>query len=207
MLLPTVRWQPLLCVRLRNFLAPGAARWVNIDSKTMDKTLEGIRHPHRFVMDDAQMHIYFLMKKVGNPFYITLIFSQNTWQCERFECTLPDTHCFQLILKNFFELICKLFTHSVVFFRRISEREYKRSTVEKWMKACLHQYEMRFYDNIRMFLWCWRCGSGKEKSDSRKHPRWPVLYYFSCAERQEVVGRPVVRVCGAFVKWLNRVYL
>lgn len=50
---------------LRNFLAPGAARWVNIDSKTMDKTLEGIRHPHRFVMDDAQLHIYFLMKKVG----------------------------------------------------------------------------------------------------------------------------------------------
>uniref|UniRef100_A0A672YQC3 Regulator of G protein signaling 11 n=1 Tax=Sphaeramia orbicularis TaxID=375764 RepID=A0A672YQC3_9TELE len=32
-------------------------------NKTMDKTLEGIKHPHRFVMDDAQMHIYFLMKK------------------------------------------------------------------------------------------------------------------------------------------------
>lgn len=54
-----------VCACLRNFLAPGAARWVNIDSKTMDKTLEGIRHPHRFVMDDAQLHIYFLMKKVG----------------------------------------------------------------------------------------------------------------------------------------------
>uniref|UniRef100_A0A8C8DSC2 Regulator of G protein signaling 11 n=1 Tax=Oryzias sinensis TaxID=183150 RepID=A0A8C8DSC2_9TELE len=48
----------------KNFLAPGAARWVNIDSKTMDKTLEGIKQPHRFVLDDAQMHIYFLMKKV-----------------------------------------------------------------------------------------------------------------------------------------------
>lgn len=55
----------LLCSR--NFLAPGAARWVNIDSKTMDKTLEGIKHPHRFVMDDAQLHIYFLMKKVQTP--------------------------------------------------------------------------------------------------------------------------------------------
>lgn len=52
------------CLLLRNFLAPGAARWVNIDSKTMDKTLEGIKQPHRFVLDDAQMHIYFLMKKV-----------------------------------------------------------------------------------------------------------------------------------------------
>lgn len=30
----------------------------------MDKTLEGIKRPHRFVMDEAQLHIYFLMKKV-----------------------------------------------------------------------------------------------------------------------------------------------
>lgn len=37
---------------------------MNIDSKTMATTLEGIQRPHRFVMDDAQMHIYFLMKKV-----------------------------------------------------------------------------------------------------------------------------------------------
>uniref|UniRef100_H3CR10 Regulator of G protein signaling 11 n=1 Tax=Tetraodon nigroviridis TaxID=99883 RepID=H3CR10_TETNG len=53
-----------------NFLAPGAARWVNIDSKTMDKTLEGIKQPHRFVMDDAQLHIYFLMKKDSYPRYL-----------------------------------------------------------------------------------------------------------------------------------------
>ncbi|CAL8370231.1 unnamed protein product [Boreogadus saida] len=54
----------------RQFLAPGAARWVNIDSKTMDKTMEGIKHPHRFVMDAAQMHIYFLMKKDSYPRYL-----------------------------------------------------------------------------------------------------------------------------------------
>ncbi|KAK2822050.1 hypothetical protein Q5P01_022115 [Channa striata] len=54
----------------KTFLAPGAARWVNIDSKTMDKTLEGIKNPHRFVMDDAQMHIYFLMKKDSYPRYL-----------------------------------------------------------------------------------------------------------------------------------------
>ncbi|KAI4884939.1 hypothetical protein NFI96_007364 [Prochilodus magdalenae] len=52
------------------FLAPGATRWVNIDSKTMEKTLEGIKHPHRFVLDDAQMHIYFLMKKDSYPRYL-----------------------------------------------------------------------------------------------------------------------------------------
>ncbi|CAJ0925005.1 unnamed protein product [Ranitomeya imitator] len=52
------------------FLAPGATRWVNIDSKTMEKTLEGIKNPHRYVLDDAQMHIYMLMKKDSFPRYL-----------------------------------------------------------------------------------------------------------------------------------------
>ncbi|XP_077305613.1 regulator of G-protein signaling 11 isoform X1 [Lithobates pipiens] len=52
------------------FLAPGATRWVNIDSKTMEKTLEGIKNPHRYVFDDAQMHIYMLMKKDSFPRYL-----------------------------------------------------------------------------------------------------------------------------------------
>ncbi|KAL2076776.1 hypothetical protein ACEWY4_027625 [Coilia grayii] len=54
----------------KQFLAPGATRWVNIDSKTMEKTLEGIKRPHRFVLDDAQLHIYFLMKKDSYPRYL-----------------------------------------------------------------------------------------------------------------------------------------
>ena len=49
----------------RQFLAPGAARWVNIDSRTMERTLVGLGRPHRHVLDDAQLHIYMLMKKVG----------------------------------------------------------------------------------------------------------------------------------------------
>lgn len=49
----------------RQFLAPGAARWVNIDSQTMERTLEGLCRPHRYVLDEAQLHIYMLMKKVG----------------------------------------------------------------------------------------------------------------------------------------------
>ncbi|XP_041431981.1 regulator of G-protein signaling 11 isoform X2 [Xenopus laevis] len=54
----------------QQFLAPGATRWVNIDSKTMEKTLEGIKNPHRYVLDDAQMHIYMLMKKDSYPRYL-----------------------------------------------------------------------------------------------------------------------------------------
>ncbi|KAL8175218.1 UNVERIFIED_CONTAM: Regulator of G-protein signaling 11 [Gekko kuhli] len=54
----------------QQFLAPSATRWVNIDSKTMERTLEGIKNPHRHVMDDAQMHIYMLMKKDSYPRFL-----------------------------------------------------------------------------------------------------------------------------------------
>ncbi|MGH0141560.1 UNVERIFIED_CONTAM: hypothetical protein FKN15_047153 [Acipenser sinensis] len=47
----------------RTFLAPGARRWINIDGKTMDITVKGLKHPHRYVLDAAQSHIYMLMKK------------------------------------------------------------------------------------------------------------------------------------------------
>lgn len=65
-----------LCVKLfpmcfsksldpRTFLARGAPRWINIDGKTMEVTVSGLRHPHRYVLDAAQTHIYMLMKKVS----------------------------------------------------------------------------------------------------------------------------------------------
>lgn len=56
---------PRLPASPRQFLAPGAAHWVNIDSRTMERTLAGLSQPHRYVLDDAQLHIYTLMKKVG----------------------------------------------------------------------------------------------------------------------------------------------
>jgi len=56
--------------RHRQFLAPGAARWVNIDSRTMERTLEGLQQPHRYVLDDAQLHIYMLMKKDSYPRFL-----------------------------------------------------------------------------------------------------------------------------------------
>ncbi|XP_048189225.1 regulator of G-protein signaling 11 isoform X2 [Perognathus longimembris pacificus] len=54
----------------QQFLAPGAARWVNIDSRTMERTLEGLCQPHRYVLDDAQLHIYMLMKKDSYPRFL-----------------------------------------------------------------------------------------------------------------------------------------
>ncbi|CAO2642385.1 Regulator of G-protein signaling 11 [Lemmus lemmus] len=54
----------------QQFLAPGAARWVNIDSRTMEWTLKGMRQPHRYVLDAAQLHIYMLMKKDSYPRFL-----------------------------------------------------------------------------------------------------------------------------------------
>ncbi|KAI5762070.1 RGS11 [Gulo gulo luscus] len=54
----------------QQFLAPGAARWVNVDSRTMERTLEGLRQPHRYVLDEAQLHIYMLMKKDSYPRFL-----------------------------------------------------------------------------------------------------------------------------------------
>lgn len=35
----------------------------------MDITVKGLRHPHRYVLDAAQTHIYMLMKKVGGVWW------------------------------------------------------------------------------------------------------------------------------------------
>nr|XP_057924255.1 regulator of G-protein signaling 9-like isoform X1 [Doryrhamphus excisus] len=47
----------------KTFLARGAPRWINIDGKTMEITVNGLKYPHRYVLDAAQTHIYMLMKK------------------------------------------------------------------------------------------------------------------------------------------------
>uniref|UniRef100_A0A3B4AUH7 RGS domain-containing protein n=1 Tax=Periophthalmus magnuspinnatus TaxID=409849 RepID=A0A3B4AUH7_9GOBI len=49
----------------KTFLARGAPRWINIDGKTMEITIKSLKHPHRYVLDAAQTHIYMLMKKVS----------------------------------------------------------------------------------------------------------------------------------------------
>ncbi len=54
----------LLLYFCRTFLAPGAPRWINIDGRTMGITVKGLEHPHRYVLDGAQTHIFMLMKKV-----------------------------------------------------------------------------------------------------------------------------------------------
>lgn len=57
---------PASCVQsTRTFLAPGAPRWINIDGRTMGLTVKGLEHPHRYVLEAAQTHVFMLMKKVS----------------------------------------------------------------------------------------------------------------------------------------------
>ena len=62
------------CIPPRLYLAQGAQKWINIDGRTMWKTLSGLKCPHRYMLDSAQAHIYMLMKKVCQKF--VLIFPQ-----------------------------------------------------------------------------------------------------------------------------------
>lgn len=46
----------------QEFLAPGAPSAINVDSKSYDKTTQNVKDPGRYAFEDAQEHIYKLMK-------------------------------------------------------------------------------------------------------------------------------------------------
>ncbi|NXJ90165.1 RGS9 protein, partial [Corythaixoides concolor] len=83
------------------FLAPGARRWINIDGTTMGITVKGLKHPHRYVLDAAQTHIYMLMKKdsygryLKSPIYKEMlakaVVPQETLHPAAFSHSLPSS--------------------------------------------------------------------------------------------------------------------
>uniref|UniRef100_A0AAQ5ZT30 Regulator of G protein signaling 9b n=1 Tax=Amphiprion ocellaris TaxID=80972 RepID=A0AAQ5ZT30_AMPOC len=74
----------------KTFLARGAPRWINIDGKTMEITVSGLRHPHRYVLDAAQTHIYMLMKKDKYGRYIKSPVFKDTMK----KAICPEEHKF-----------------------------------------------------------------------------------------------------------------
>ncbi|XP_028332848.1 regulator of G-protein signaling 9-like isoform X3 [Gouania willdenowi] len=74
----------------KTFLARGAPRWINIDGKTMEITVSGLKHPHRYVLDAAQTHIYMLMKKDSYGRYLkSPVFKETTKKA-----VCPEEHKF-----------------------------------------------------------------------------------------------------------------
>lgn len=74
----------------KTFLARGAPRWINIDGKTMDITVKGLKHPHRYVLDAAQTHIFMLMKKDSFGRYLKSPVFKDTQK----KAVNPDQHRF-----------------------------------------------------------------------------------------------------------------
>ncbi|KAA0725238.1 Regulator of G-protein signaling 9 [Triplophysa tibetana] len=74
----------------KTFLARGAPRWINIDGKTMEITVKGLAHPHRYVLDAAQTHIYMLMKKDSYGRYLKSPVFKETQR----RAIAPDAHSF-----------------------------------------------------------------------------------------------------------------
>ncbi|XP_041671976.1 regulator of G-protein signaling 9b [Cheilinus undulatus] len=74
----------------KTFLARGAPRWINIDGKTMEITVKGLKHPHRYVLDAAQTHIYMLMKKDSYGRYMKSLVFKETLK----KAICPEEHKF-----------------------------------------------------------------------------------------------------------------
>uniref|UniRef100_A0A8C7GT78 Regulator of G protein signaling 9b n=1 Tax=Oncorhynchus kisutch TaxID=8019 RepID=A0A8C7GT78_ONCKI len=75
----------------KTFLARGAPRWINIDGKTMEVTVKGLKHPHRYVLDAAQTHIFMLMKKDSYGRYLKSPVFKDTQK----RAIGPDQHRFR----------------------------------------------------------------------------------------------------------------
>uniref|UniRef100_A0A8C5ACN1 Regulator of G protein signaling 9b n=1 Tax=Gadus morhua TaxID=8049 RepID=A0A8C5ACN1_GADMO len=75
----------------KTFLARGAPRWINIDGKTMEVTVKGLKHPHRYVLDAAQTHIFMLMKKDSFGRYL----KSSTFKDTQKNAISPDEHKFR----------------------------------------------------------------------------------------------------------------
>ncbi|XP_061913235.1 regulator of G-protein signaling 9-like [Entelurus aequoreus] len=74
----------------KTFLARGAPRWINIDGKTMEITVSSLKHPHRYVLDAAQTHIYMLMKKDSYGRYMKSQVFKDTLK----KALVPEEHKF-----------------------------------------------------------------------------------------------------------------
>uniref|UniRef100_A0A3Q4GDF2 Regulator of G protein signaling 9a n=1 Tax=Neolamprologus brichardi TaxID=32507 RepID=A0A3Q4GDF2_NEOBR len=80
----------------KTFLAPGAPRWINIDGRTMGLTVKGLEHPHRYVLEAAQTHVFLLMKK--DTFFRYL--KSPTYKDIQKKALNPEPHNFRLNALN-----------------------------------------------------------------------------------------------------------
>uniref|UniRef100_A0A8C0LGA3 Regulator of G protein signaling 7 n=1 Tax=Canis lupus dingo TaxID=286419 RepID=A0A8C0LGA3_CANLU len=74
----------------QEFLAPGAPSAINLDSKSYDKTTQNVKEPGRYTFEDAQEHIYKLMKSDSYPRFIRSSAYQELLQAKKKVLVLCD---------------------------------------------------------------------------------------------------------------------
>ncbi|XP_065445183.1 regulator of G-protein signaling 7 isoform X8 [Chrysemys picta bellii] len=85
----------------QEFLAPGAPSAINLDSKSYDKTTQNVKDPGRYTFEDAQEHIYKLMKSDSYPRFIRSSAYQELLQAKKkLENTLDRRTSFEKFTRN-----------------------------------------------------------------------------------------------------------
>ncbi|KAM9297486.1 regulator of G-protein signaling 7 isoform 9-T9 [Morus bassanus] len=77
----------------QEFLAPGAPSAINLDSKSYDKTTQNVKDPGRYTFEDAQEHIYKLMKSDSYPRFIRSSAYQELLQAKKKGRNIPIFPC------------------------------------------------------------------------------------------------------------------
>uniref|UniRef100_A0A8C3VHL5 Regulator of G protein signaling 7 n=1 Tax=Catharus ustulatus TaxID=91951 RepID=A0A8C3VHL5_CATUS len=99
----------------QEFLAPGAPSAINLDSKSYDKTTQNVKEPGRYTFEDAQEHIYKLMKSDSYPRFIRSSAYQELLQAKKKMCTSLFLFTFSFSLNsNQFDPHEKLFLSSTI---------------------------------------------------------------------------------------------
>ncbi|KAB0344523.1 hypothetical protein FD755_011540 [Muntiacus reevesi] len=85
----------------QEFLAPGAPSAINLDSKSYDKTTQNVKEPGRYTFEDAQEHIYKLMKSDSYPRFIRSSAYQELLQAKKKSGYSMDHRiCFENFAQN-----------------------------------------------------------------------------------------------------------
>ncbi|KAI4876964.1 hypothetical protein NFI96_013282 [Prochilodus magdalenae] len=74
----------------QEFLAPGAPSAINVDSKSYDKTTQNVKDPGRYAFEDAQEHIYKLMKSDSYSRFIRSSAYQELLQAKKKSGSIQD---------------------------------------------------------------------------------------------------------------------
>ncbi|XP_029449883.1 regulator of G-protein signaling 7 isoform X3 [Rhinatrema bivittatum] len=77
----------------QEFLAPGAPSAINLDSKSYDKTTQNVKDAGRYTFEDAQEHIYKLMKSDSYPRFIRSSAYQELLQAKKKGRNIPIFPC------------------------------------------------------------------------------------------------------------------